>query len=105
MRILLDENLDWRLGRALRGHLVESVQTNGWVGIENGALLARAAAEFDVFVTMDGNIQFQQDYAKLPLIIVTLKAPSNRLQDTLPLMPQVLVALPSLKPGTLTVLP
>ena len=104
MRILLDENLDWRLRRALGGHEVESVQLNGWAGIENGALLAKAAAEFEVFVTMDGNIQFQQDYAKLRLIIVTLKAPSNRLQDTLPLMPKLLAALPALRPGTLTVL-
>jgi len=104
MRILLDENLDWRLKRELPGHVVESVQLNGWAGIENGALLARAAAEFDVFITMDGNIQFQQEYAKLRLIIVTLKAPSNRLKDTLPLMPKVVETLPSLKPGTLTVL-
>jgi predicted nuclease of predicted toxin-antitoxin system len=104
MRILLDENLDWRLKRALPGHIVESVQSNGWHGIENGALLARAAAEFDVFLTMDGNIQYQQDYTKLALIIVTLKASSNRLKDTLPFIPKLLAALPSLKPGTLTVL-
>ena len=104
MRILLDENLDWRLRRALVAHEVESVQLNGWAGIQNGALLAKAAAELEVFVTMDGNIQFQQDYAKLRLIIVTLKAPSNRLKDTLPLMPKLLAVLPSLKLGTLTVL-
>ena len=104
MRILLDENLDWRLKRSLPGHVVDSVQLNGWAGIENGELLTQAATEFDVFITMDGNIQFQQDYAKLALIIVTLKAPSNRLKDTLPLMARVLAALPSLKPGTLTVI-
>jgi len=104
MRILLDENLDWRLLRALAGHEVASVQLNGWAGIQNGALLAKAAIEFEVFVTMDGNIQFQQDYAKLRLIIVTLKAPSNRLKDTLPLMPKLLTLLPALKPGTVTIL-
>jgi predicted nuclease of predicted toxin-antitoxin system len=104
MRILLDENLDWRLRRALAGHEVESVQLNGWAGIQNGVLLAKADAGFEVFVTMDGNIQFQQDYAKLRLIIVTLKAPSNRLKDTLPLMPKLVATLPTLKPGTLTVL-
>ena len=42
MRILLDENLDWRLARSLTGHEVESVQKNGWAGIENGELLAKA---------------------------------------------------------------
>jgi predicted nuclease of predicted toxin-antitoxin system len=102
MRILLDENLDWRLQRTLPGHVVESVQLNGWAGTKNGALLARAAREFEVFVTMDGNILFQQNIAKLPLIIVALKAASNRFADTEPLMTKLLAALPSLKPGTVT---
>jgi predicted nuclease of predicted toxin-antitoxin system len=57
MRILLDENLDWRLSRSLPGHTVESVQKNGWAGIQNGELLTRAELEFDVFITMDGSLQ------------------------------------------------
>jgi predicted nuclease of predicted toxin-antitoxin system len=39
LKILLDENLDWRLGRDLPGHTVESVPLLGWAGVENGALL------------------------------------------------------------------
>jgi hypothetical protein len=104
MRVLLDENLNWRLERALSGHVVASVQRNGMAGLENGDLLARAAAEFDVFVTMDGNIAFQQNYAKLPLRIVALHAPSNRLADTELLMPKLLTLLPDLQPGTLTII-
>lgn len=103
MRILLDENLDWRLERSLPGHEVQSVQRNGWAGTKNGALLARAAAEFDVFVTMDGNLQFQQNYAQLPLILIALRARSNRLSDTAPLMSELLTMLPSLLPGTFTI--
>jgi len=103
MRILLDENLNWRLERALPGHVVASVQRNGMDGLKNGELLARAALAFDVFVTMDGNIAFQQNYAQLPLRIVALRAASNRLSDTEPLMPRLLALLPSLHPGTLTV--
>ena len=103
MRILLDENLDWRLARSLPGHEVVSVQRNGWAGIKNGELLARAEQEFDVFVTMDGNIVFQQNYARLRIAIVTLRAPSNRLRDTAPLMPKLLALLPTLQHGTLTV--
>jgi hypothetical protein len=54
MRLLLDENLDWRLGRDLPGHQSESVPSIGWAGIRNGELLARASeAGFDVLVTMD----------------------------------------------------
>jgi predicted nuclease of predicted toxin-antitoxin system len=41
MRLLLDENLDWRLRRDLPGHQVESVPLIGWAGIENGELLAK----------------------------------------------------------------
>jgi hypothetical protein len=104
MRILLDENLDWRLERALPGHHVESVQRNGMAGLKNGALLALAAETFDVFVTIDGNIVFQQNYAKLPLRLVGLRAKSNRLSDTEPLMSKLLVLLPTLKPGTSTVI-
>ena len=104
MRILLDENLDWRLGRALPGHEVESVQRNGWAGTRNGELLARAEKEFDVFVTLDGNMQFQQNYARLTLAIVALRARSNRLSDTEPLMPKLLELVLTLANGTLTVL-
>ena len=103
MRILLDENLDWRLERSLSGHTVESVQRNGWAGTKNGELLRRAAGSFDAFITMDGNIVFQQNYAQLPLLLIALRARSNRLADTAPLMPQVLTVLPTLRPGTLTV--
>ena len=104
MRILLDENLDWRLKRFLPGHEVESVQLNGWAGVKNGKLLALAAENFDAFITMDGNIQFEQNYSKLKLTLIALRAHSNRLADTSPLMPKVLAALPALSPGTLTVI-
>lgn len=104
MWVLLDENLDWRLKRSLPGHDVESVQKNGWAGIKNGELLARAEQTFDVFVTMDGNIEFQQDYARLRLSIVALRARSNRLQDTEPLMEKLLAHLPTLRIGTITII-
>jgi hypothetical protein len=104
MRILLDENLDWRLKRSLPGHEVESVQLNGWAGVQNGKLLALAEESFNAFITMDGNLQFQQNYARLKLILIALRAPSNRLADTAPLMPKVIAALPDLQPGTLTVI-
>ena len=54
MRLLVDENLDWRLGRDLPGHQTESVSSLGWTGIQNGELLAKATeAGFDALVTMD----------------------------------------------------
>ena len=99
MRILLDENLNWRLERFLPGHEVKSVPRIGWAGLKNGKLLARAEQKFDVLITMDGSMASQQNLARLRLAIVALRAPSNRLQDTSPLMPKVLTLLPTLKPG------
>ena len=99
MRILLDENLDWRLEQFLPGHEVKSVPRIGWAGLKNGKLLARAQENFDVLITMDSSMASQQNLSKIALAIVALRAPSNRLADTAPLMPKVLALLPSLKPG------
>jgi len=70
MRILIDECLDWRLGRALTGHDCVSVQKMGWGGIKNGKLLALAQAEFDVFLTADRNLSFQQNTTKFEIAVV-----------------------------------
>ena len=104
MNILLDENLDWRLRRDLPGHKVESVPLIGWAGLKNGVLLARAEERFDVLLTMDTNMAYQQNLARFKLAVVALQARSNRLADTRPFMPKVLAVLPSLRPGTLTLL-
>ena len=99
MRILLDENLDWRLEKFLPGHEVKSAPRIGWAGLKNSKLLARAQGSFDVLITMDGSMANQQNLAKFHIAIVALRAPSNRLADTSPLMPKVLALLAKLKPG------
>ena len=104
MRILLDENLDWRLRRDLPGHEVESVPLIGWAGIQNGKLLQKAAeAGFEVLLTMDGGMSHQQNLALHRIAIVALKAPSNRLAHTRPLIPKVLALLASLTPFSISV--
>jgi predicted nuclease of predicted toxin-antitoxin system len=106
MRLLLDENLDWRLRRDLAAHHVDSVPLIGWAGIENGELLKKAIeAEFDVLITMDNNMVHQQNLAKYPIAVVALRAASNRLADTRPLMPALLELLPHIKSGAVTFLP
>ncbi len=65
MRVLLDEQLPRHLARELRGHDVSTVQQEGWAGLKNGELLRRAAdAVFDVFVTADRNLEFQQNLSQ-----------------------------------------
>jgi predicted nuclease of predicted toxin-antitoxin system len=101
LRILLDENLDWRLGRDIPSHQVESVPRLGWAGVTNGELIARAERSFDVLVTMDTGLAYQQSVANHRIAIVILRARSNRLADTRPLMPQLLSALKKIVPGTI----
>lgn len=61
MRILLDECVPWPMHQLLSGHLCSTVQGQGWGGIKNGELLQRAENEFDLFITSDQNIRYQQN--------------------------------------------
>jgi hypothetical protein len=100
VRVLLDENLPHDLIAALVGHSVSTVQGLGWDGTKNGALLKRASGLIDAFVTIDGNLQYQQNVSVLPFGIVVVGALSNRVQDVMPLVPEILAALERVRPGT-----
>jgi predicted nuclease of predicted toxin-antitoxin system len=99
VRILLDECVDWRLSRAIAGHDVKTAKQMGWASIKNGELLALASKRFDVFVTADRNLSYQQNVEALPIAIVVLHAKTNRLADLLPLVPNLLAIIVSAKPG------
>ena len=100
MRVLLDEQLPRRLARELKGHEVRTVQQQGWAGLKNGELLNRAADEgFEVLLTGDQNLEFQQNLARARVGVIVLGAPSNALEDLLPLVPSLLVAIPNSRPG------
>ena len=100
MRVLLDENLPHDLIDALPGHSVTTVHSQGWAGTTNGALLKRASGAIDAFVTMDTNLEHQQNVSVLTFGLVVVGAPSNRIQDLAPLAPEILEALTKLRPGT-----
>jgi len=72
MRILLDECVPWPMHRLLTGHICTSVQAQGWSGIRNGDLLQRAEVEFDLFITSDQNIRYQQNLARRQIAILEL---------------------------------
>ena len=82
MRILIDECLDWRLSRVLPGHECVSVQAAGWGGLTNGALLQLAADQFDVFITGDRNLAFQQNLSMLDIAVIVLHAENTQLRHT-----------------------
>jgi hypothetical protein len=84
VRVFLDECIDWRLSRDLAGHDVKTARQMGWAAIKNGELLALASGQFDVFVTVDRNLAFQQNIGVLPIAVIVLRAKSNRLNDLKP---------------------
>lgn len=100
-RILLDESLPRDLRARLIGHDVETVAGCGWSGIKNGKLLALAATRFDVFLTADQNLEFQQNLSTLPIAVFVLIARSNRIESLDPLVPGLLAALGDFTPRTL----
>lgn len=93
MRILLDECLPRRLKKGLTGHEVQTVPEAGWASKRNGALLELAETRFDVFVTVDRNLSFQQDLRRFRIAVVVLVAKGNRESDLRPLIPKLLIAL------------
>jgi hypothetical protein len=99
MRILLDECLPRRLEDDLTEHDVRTVPEAGWQGRKNGELLALAAGHFDVLLTIDAGIGFQQNPATLELGVIALNARSNRLEDLRPLMARVRKVLGTIGPG------
>ena len=101
MKVLLDECVDWRLGRDIAGHSVKTARQMGWTTIKNGELLALAASKFDVFVTVDRNLSFQQKLSSYPIAVIVLSATSNRLADLRPLVPKLLSAIDRAQPGTI----
>jgi hypothetical protein len=101
MRVLLDECVPRKLRRDLPGHEVRTVVEAGWGGTKNGALLRRAKGQFDALLTVDANMEYQQNMAVLPIAVIVLHAFSNDIRVLRELMPQVRDLLPGIEPGLL----
>jgi hypothetical protein len=100
VRVLLDEQLPRQLAWYVAGHQIRTVQQERWAGLTNGELLKQAeAAGFELFLTADQNLEFQQNLRQSGLGIIVLQASSNALEDILPLIPSALVAMASAQPG------
>ena len=98
MRILLDENFPADFAALLVGHEASNVHSHGWAGIKNGELLRRAHSVCDVFVTLDRNLEFQQNSKVLPYGIV-VRSRSNRMIDLTPHIPAILLVASQVGPG------
>jgi predicted nuclease of predicted toxin-antitoxin system len=101
MKVLLDECLPRRLLRDLSSFSATTVPRQGWAGKSDSELLNLATDEFDVFITLDSNLIFQQNLETMSLSIVVLHAVNSRYETLQPLVPELLDAIESIEvPGT-----
>lgn len=100
MRVLLDESLPRQLVRELKSHTVHTVREMGWNSIKNGELIKVARADgFEVLVTADQNLEYQQNLKRAEIGIVVVAARTNRIEDLLPLVPSLLQAITAVERG------
>lgn len=100
MRLLLDENFPADFAKLLSGCEVATVHSLGWSGVKNGELLRRAYTVCDVFVTLDRNLEFQQNIKALPFGVVVVRSVSNRMAHLIPHVSSILDAASRVSPGT-----
>jgi hypothetical protein len=104
MRVLLDECVDWRLLRDLSDHETRTVKQLGWEKVKNGALLRLASMEFDVFLTVDSNLPYQQNSGRFEIAVIVLRGRTTRLRDLRELLPALHEALRNPRMGEFQIL-
>lgn len=100
MRVLLDEDIPVGFRRYFRSDVeVETVEYRGWKGLKNGELLHVAQRHFDVLITMDNNLPYQQPVRQFDLAVAILRSTSEALDDLVEIVPELEQALPRIRPG------
>ena len=102
MRVLLDECVPRGLREQLPGHDVKTVAETGWAGVKNGELLRLAAEHFDVLLTVDRNLEYQQNFLSAAVAVIVMHTPTNDIVALQPLIPRVLEAIPRAARGKVT---
>jgi predicted nuclease of predicted toxin-antitoxin system len=101
MKLLLDECVTRRLKRDLDGgeHAVFTVDQAGLKGLKNGSLLRAMNGKFDVLVTLDQNLPYQQNLSGRRVAVIVLAAKNSAYASLKPLVPHILETLRTLEPG------
>jgi predicted nuclease of predicted toxin-antitoxin system len=97
VKVLFDVNVPRPLRRLLNGHEIVTAQEKGWNELENGDLIAAAGAEFDVLVTSDQNLKYQQNLSERRIAIIVL--PTNFMPAIQQMAPKIQAALDEVKAG------
>jgi len=103
VKILLDESVPRLLKLRLPQLNISTVQEMGWTGVQNGELLRRAEENFDVLITADRNLRYQQNLSGRKLAILVL--PSNQVPLVTRLVPVVETLLITIQPGAIVDVP
>ena len=105
MKILLDENLPKRLKKDFKNHRVFTVSDKSWNGITNGLLLDLMIKDgFEILITFDKNLQFQQNFEKYPIPVLVLNAKDNTYFTLSKILDQIVELLDGeLKPGAIII--
>jgi hypothetical protein len=101
MRVLLDESLPRKLKGELTGFEVRTVPEVGLSGVENGILLRAITGRFEVFVTPDKNLEYQQNLPRFTVAVVVLDTKRTDLKTLLPLVPELREVIAGVQPGSL----
>lgn len=104
-RVLFDENMPRQLRRDLPEFAIRTVQEEGWGGLENGNLLRQAASKFDVLVTADQRMRYQQNVALFSIGIVVIETFDTRVRNLRRFIPQLGEAIRQVAVGTVVVIP
>ena len=104
MRILVDECVDWRILRDLTAYDAKTVRQLGWEHVDDGELLSLAATQFDVFLTVDKDLRYQQNIAAFDIAVIVLRGRTTRLGDLRELLMPLQDALRTARPGELRIL-
>ncbi len=99
MKVLLDECVTRLIKFDLLGYEVHTVEQAGMKGLKNSELLRSASGQYDVLITVDQNIAYQQNLKSLRIAVLILAAKKNTYEALSPLIPQALEALKEIKPG------
>ncbi len=100
MNILFDEDTPYPLKRHLTDHKVTTVPQMGWAGIQNGKLLALIQGTgCEVLLTCDQNMEYQQNLGAQSFATVVFRVPNKKMETLIPLVPQLLALLPTVRPG------
>ena len=99
MKILIDECVPRKLKSSFPMHECTTVQEAGFAGKQNGDLVSLAEGMFDVFLTVDKGIRYQQNLSGRRIAVLIIRARSNDIDDILPHVTDCLAALNSIRPG------